>query len=241
MVVFFICKLNMNSANSSQSSQPSRPSSFPSQSQSQNTSSHLSSSQSLYTESGSEFNSQSSSFQCLSQNPSINSSESFSTTSSSNSNHGSRHDFISQSQSVPPNVDSQVNSQTFNSSSSSSSNSQPLPNLAQYFPSPSPNLTALDIQAELNIIITRLARHVRGANQENIVDVDNIPTYIYSEDGNYNSQGLCQTQCSICLENFVGGNELMILNCFHQFHKECIIRWFRSSVRCPLCNYDNAG
>ena len=41
--------------------------------------------------------------------------------------------------------------------------------------------------------------------------------------------------CSICLGNFVDGEECRMLPCLHVFHKACIDHWFNVSQECPLC------
>mmetsp|Transcript_9290 Transcript_9290/g.13815 ORF Transcript_9290/g.13815 Transcript_9290/m.13815 type:complete len:230 (+) Transcript_9290:26-715(+) len=42
--------------------------------------------------------------------------------------------------------------------------------------------------------------------------------------------------CSICLENVVVGNEVIVLpNCFHKFHDECVSPWLVRNAICPYC------
>ncbi|KAL4572501.1 hypothetical protein LXL04_019280 [Taraxacum kok-saghyz] len=44
------------------------------------------------------------------------------------------------------------------------------------------------------------------------------------------------TECSICLEDFVDGQNVRVLpHCCHEFHIECIDRWFESHSSCPNC------
>ncbi|KAH9620398.1 hypothetical protein KSS87_015854 [Heliosperma pusillum] len=42
-------------------------------------------------------------------------------------------------------------------------------------------------------------------------------------------------ECSICLENFVEGNELVSLSCRHKFHTSCLYPWLRTCGDCPYC------
>ena len=42
--------------------------------------------------------------------------------------------------------------------------------------------------------------------------------------------------CSICLDDFVVGDKIMYLPCFHYYHSKCIEKWAHSSDKCPLCN-----
>ncbi|KAL2930087.1 putative E3 ubiquitin-protein ligase RHY1A, partial [Bienertia sinuspersici] len=43
------------------------------------------------------------------------------------------------------------------------------------------------------------------------------------------------TECSICLENFVEGNELINLPCGHRFHTSCLYPWLQTCGECPYC------
>lgn len=42
-------------------------------------------------------------------------------------------------------------------------------------------------------------------------------------------------ECSLCLEEFVAGEELLQLTCQHFFHESCVTPWFQRSLTCPLC------
>lgn len=50
---------------------------------------------------------------------------------------------------------------------------------------------------------------------------------------------LCQTNCSICLEDgFEDQNrEICILPCKHVFHKDCIQDWLQRRPTCPTCRF----
>ena len=43
------------------------------------------------------------------------------------------------------------------------------------------------------------------------------------------------TQCCICLKNFVKRNNCSRLDCGHLFHKACISDWIRIKNQCPYC------
>ena len=45
-----------------------------------------------------------------------------------------------------------------------------------------------------------------------------------------------QKSCSICLDDFVVGDKIIYLPCFHYYHAQCIEKWAHSSDKCPLCN-----
>ena len=45
-----------------------------------------------------------------------------------------------------------------------------------------------------------------------------------------------QKNCSICLEDFIVGEKIIYLPCFHYYHAKCIEKWMKNSDKCPLCN-----
>ena len=44
-------------------------------------------------------------------------------------------------------------------------------------------------------------------------------------------------ECSICLEEFCNGSEVMRMPCSHIYHKDCIVKWLETSHLCPLCRF----
>ena len=44
--------------------------------------------------------------------------------------------------------------------------------------------------------------------------------------------------CIICLIDLNVGDRVIILPCFHMFHKECINDWFKKDKTCPLCKLE---
>lgn len=43
------------------------------------------------------------------------------------------------------------------------------------------------------------------------------------------------SKCVICLEKFKDGQDVRIVPCRHEFHKDCIDPWLLSNYTCPLC------
>ncbi|XP_066492586.1 E3 ubiquitin-protein ligase RNF43 [Tiliqua scincoides] len=44
--------------------------------------------------------------------------------------------------------------------------------------------------------------------------------------------------CAICLEEFNEGQELRIITCFHEFHRQCVDPWLQQHQTCPLCMFN---
>ncbi|XVE55334.1 hypothetical protein DITRI_Ditri03aG0150400 [Diplodiscus trichospermus] len=44
-------------------------------------------------------------------------------------------------------------------------------------------------------------------------------------------------ECSICLDEFLEGEEVASMPCGHVYHDGCIVKWLETSHLCPLCRY----
>uniref|UniRef100_A0A8C5RSM3 RING-type E3 ubiquitin transferase n=1 Tax=Laticauda laticaudata TaxID=8630 RepID=A0A8C5RSM3_LATLA len=47
--------------------------------------------------------------------------------------------------------------------------------------------------------------------------------------------------CAICLEEFCEGQELRIITCSHEFHRQCVDPWLQQHQTCPLCMFNIVG
>jgi len=56
------------------------------------------------------------------------------------------------------------------------------------------------------------------------------PQGVSEEDG--------QQECALCLEEYTQGEEVVQLDCGHQFHEQCLGPWLRKSALCPMCRHD---
>mmetsp|Transcript_46230 Transcript_46230/g.119146 ORF Transcript_46230/g.119146 Transcript_46230/m.119146 type:complete len:394 (-) Transcript_46230:47-1228(-) len=45
-------------------------------------------------------------------------------------------------------------------------------------------------------------------------------------------------ECPVCFEVYGKGDHLKLLPCGHYFHEDCLIKWFKNEVTCPLCRYN---
>lgn len=77
----------------------------------------------------------------------------------------------------------------------------------------------------------------------------NSPLYQNSEYENINNNDIIAT-CSICIESYDNGDEILTLACQHCFHNDCITKWFYQSClergestelpfNCPECRQDH--
>ncbi|GKV29005.1 hypothetical protein SLEP1_g37988 [Rubroshorea leprosula] len=46
------------------------------------------------------------------------------------------------------------------------------------------------------------------------------------------------SECCICLSQYLEGAELHILPCNHHFHSQCVSKWLRINATCPLCKFN---
>lgn len=45
------------------------------------------------------------------------------------------------------------------------------------------------------------------------------------------------SDCAVCQDS-ISSDACQIRQCQHSFHRSCILNWFSSSVRCPVCRHD---
>ncbi|PAN49758.1 hypothetical protein PAHAL_9G473300 [Panicum hallii] len=65
-----------------------------------------------------------------------------------------------------------------------------------------------------------------------------LPVYVHGscpdQEGRAGGEG--RVECAVCISELRDGDTGRILpRCGHRFHAECVDRWFRSHVTCPLC------
>ena len=65
--------------------------------------------------------------------------------------------------------------------------------------------------------------------------IENLPKVEVNKD---NINNFKDVTCNICLEGFVLGDILRILECKHEFHEKCILTWLKSRNTCPVCRHE---
>ena len=72
-----------------------------------------------------------------------------------------------------------------------------------------------------------------GLTQEAL---DCLHQEVFSSSGNeIGLESRVLQDCSICLESFTDGDELIRLPCGHKFHSVCLDPWIRCCGDCPYC------
>lgn len=52
------------------------------------------------------------------------------------------------------------------------------------------------------------------------------------------TEGCCaENVCSVCLEEFTDGEEVIVLPCKHGFHQPCLEPWLKMHSECPSCRH----
>lgn len=41
--------------------------------------------------------------------------------------------------------------------------------------------------------------------------------------------------CPVCLEDLEQESDIIVTKCNHSFHRECLIKWQKKNITCPLC------
>lgn len=84
---------------------------------------------------------------------------------------------------------------------------------------------------ELLALEERIGNVCTGLNEETIVSRLKQRKYAGSE-----ADDVAETEpCSICREEYHGGEDLGALECGHSFHADCIKQWLMHKNLCPIC------
>ena len=47
-----------------------------------------------------------------------------------------------------------------------------------------------------------------------------------------------ENSCAVCKDEFIVGEECMLMPCNHHFHENCLIPWLKERNSCPVCRYE---
>ena len=67
-------------------------------------------------------------------------------------------------------------------------------------------------------------------NNDNIIEYKRYISYKLSNTDNL-------YECVICLEKMKNNDCILLAECFHMYHKNCISEWFERSNICPICDF----
>ena len=65
--------------------------------------------------------------------------------------------------------------------------------------------------------------------------INNLTKVIINEE---NLNQFKEITCNICLDVFKIGDIIRILECKHEFHEDCIIKWLKMRNSCPVCRFE---
>lgn len=89
-----------------------------------------------------------------------------------------------------------------------------------------------DVKGRFRSLLESVRTILFSAGQSSIRRNDdlNIDFKSYSFEGN-----MTNDTCCICLDDFSQEDEVVVLQCSHNFHKDCISESFKYQQKCPLC------
>ena len=47
-----------------------------------------------------------------------------------------------------------------------------------------------------------------------------------------------ENTCAVCKDEFIIGQECLLMPCQHHFHKDCLLPWLNERNSCPVCRYE---
>ena len=73
------------------------------------------------------------------------------------------------------------------------------------------------------------ARHAGGLTSD---ELEALAPYKYTATSEATAK-----ECSVCVADLEGGEDVCALNCLHVFHHACVLRWLRQHSSCPYCRF----
>uniref|UniRef100_A0A8C6YX12 E3 ubiquitin-protein ligase RNF43 n=1 Tax=Nothoprocta perdicaria TaxID=30464 RepID=A0A8C6YX12_NOTPE len=93
----------------------------------------------------------------------------------------------------------------------------------------------------------QLSRTQDSLQQQTMQAIGQLATRTYQprcrQAARWDSASSCSSApvCAVCLEEFSEGQELRIISCSHEFHRECVDPWLQQHHTCPLCMFNILG
>ncbi|XP_074281228.1 uncharacterized protein LOC141606112 [Silene latifolia] len=83
-------------------------------------------------------------------------------------------------------------------------------------------------------------------NERSVVNIRQLKTEVYGSKKKGGKKGKGwgnklgwksgeQEECTICLDEFKVGDNLVNLGCAHRFHSKCLVPWVETNAHCPCC------
>mmetsp|Transcript_25869 Transcript_25869/g.40141 ORF Transcript_25869/g.40141 Transcript_25869/m.40141 type:complete len:395 (+) Transcript_25869:2-1186(+) len=76
-----------------------------------------------------------------------------------------------------------------------------------------------------------------GATDE---EINRNPTHVITAEILAGLEG-GKKNCSVCLEEYVVGDVVRTIPCFHSFHATCVDEWLKNKAICPVCKHSAFG
>ncbi|RKF60121.1 PA and RING finger domain-containing protein [Erysiphe neolycopersici] len=146
---------------------------------------------------------------------------------------------------APKSVVERLPVRTYQRMNISGANSLQLPNctslsvatpLLQGIPKPYSTLQTANKISESSGLLCESSQKQSRNNKHRDTGYENITSKL----GTFKNQTETQTECVVCLEEYIEGvSRIMALPCGHEFHVECITPWLTTRRRtCPMCKGD---
>ncbi|XP_055899681.1 E3 ubiquitin-protein ligase RNF6-like isoform X1 [Biomphalaria glabrata] len=84
--------------------------------------------------------------------------------------------------------------------------------------------------------INRMMSHIMPPPSLTRSQLDDLPTTVHKENScNAEAAASSDVRCSICLADFIDGDQKRVLPCAHNFHLKCADKWLGMNPTCPVC------
>ena len=81
-------------------------------------------------------------------------------------------------------------------------------------------------------ILNRIKKLIEKNKKKRKIKIILKKSYKYEE---LLEENIKEEKCVICYDDYSNINIITILSCNHKYHKECIKKWIKIKLECPLC------